>query len=44
MTVGVNNVFDRAPPVIYNGAAGNYDTSAYDMLGRFMYARLTQAF
>ena len=44
LTVGVNNVFDRAPPVIYNGAAGNYDTSAYDMLGRFAYARLTQTF
>ena len=44
LTVGVNNVFDRQPPVIYNGVAGNYDTSAYDMLGRFMYARLTQSF
>jgi iron complex outermembrane recepter protein len=44
LTVGVNNVFDRQPPVIYNGASGNYDTTAYDMLGRFMYARLTQSF
>jgi outer membrane receptor protein involved in Fe transport len=44
LAVGVNNVFDRQPPVIYNGAAGNYDESAYDFLGRFMYARLTQAF
>jgi outer membrane receptor protein involved in Fe transport len=44
LTVGVNNVFDRAPPVIYNGAAGNYDEATYDFLGRFMYARLTQSF
>ena len=44
LTVGVNNVFDRAPPVIYNGAAANFDTATYDVTGRFMYARLTQAF
>jgi outer membrane receptor protein involved in Fe transport len=44
LTVGVNNVFDRDPPVIYNGRAGNYDESAYDFLGRFTYARLTQSF
>jgi len=44
ITVGVNNVFDRQPPVIFNGAAGNYDESAYDFLGRFAYARLTQSF
>lgn len=44
LTVGVNNVFDRQPPVIFNGPAGNYDESAYDFLGRFAYARLTQSF
>jgi outer membrane receptor protein involved in Fe transport len=44
LTVGINNVFDRAPPVIFNGAAGNYDEATYDFLGRFTYARLTQAF
>lgn len=44
LTIGVNNVFDRAPPVIYNGAAANFDTATYDVTGRFMYARLTQAF
>ena len=44
ITVGVNNVFDRQPPTIFNGAAGNYDESAYDFLGRFAYARLTQSF
>jgi iron complex outermembrane recepter protein len=43
LTVGVNNVFDRAPPAIYNGAAGNYDEATYDFLGRFFYARLTQS-
>jgi outer membrane receptor protein involved in Fe transport len=44
LTIGVNNVFDRAPPVIFNGAAGNYDEATYDFLGRFTYARLTQSF
>ncbi|HEY6176903.1 MAG TPA: TonB-dependent receptor, partial [Kofleriaceae bacterium] len=44
LTIGVNNVFDRTPPVIFNGAAANFDTATYDVVGRFMYARLTQAF
>ncbi|HET7504807.1 MAG TPA: TonB-dependent receptor [Kofleriaceae bacterium] len=44
LTIGVNNVFDRAPPTIFAGAAGNYDEATYDFLGRFAYARLTQTF
>jgi hypothetical protein len=44
LVVGVNNVTDVTPPVIFNGAAANFDTSAYDVLGRFTYLRLTQAF
>jgi iron complex outermembrane recepter protein len=44
LTVGVNNATDATPPVIFNGAAANFDTSAYDVLGRFTYLRLTQAF
>jgi len=44
VVVGINNVTDVTPPVIFNGAAANFDTSAYDVLGRFTYLRLTQAF
>jgi outer membrane receptor protein involved in Fe transport len=44
LAVGINNVTDVTPPAIFNGAAANFDTSAYDVLGRFTYLRLTQAF
>ncbi|MBC7978266.1 MAG: TonB-dependent receptor [Myxococcales bacterium] len=44
LTVGVNNVLDRDPSLIYIGFAGDSDASTYDYLGRFFYARLTQQF
>jgi len=44
VTVGINNVLDRPPPSIFNGTALNADESAYDFVGRFFYARITQAF
>jgi iron complex outermembrane recepter protein len=43
-TIGVNNVTDQAPSVIYDGFYGDSDASAYDFLGRFFYARLVQAY
>jgi len=44
ISVGVNNVVNAQPPVIYDGAALNADESAYDFLGRFLYVRLGQMF
>jgi outer membrane receptor protein involved in Fe transport len=44
LTLGVNNVTDREPPVIYNGFYATSDASAYDFLGRYFYARFTQLF
>jgi iron complex outermembrane recepter protein len=44
LSVGVNNVLDQNPPLIYSGFAGDSDASTYDYMGRFVYARLTQAF
>jgi iron complex outermembrane recepter protein len=44
LTVGVNNVTDQNPPVIYNGFLATSDSSTYDFLGRFFYARFSQAF
>lgn len=44
LTVGVNNVFDQDPPLLYSGFAGDSDSSTYDYMGRFFYARLTQQF
>ena len=44
VTAGVNNVTNAQPPIIYNGAALNTDSSAYDFIGRMVYVRLSQMF
>ncbi|HTR56114.1 MAG TPA: TonB-dependent receptor [Kofleriaceae bacterium] len=44
ITVGVNNLTDIQPPVIYNGQALNADESAYDFMGRYFYVRLSHLF
>jgi outer membrane receptor protein involved in Fe transport len=44
LSVGVNNIADRDPALIYIGADGNSDGSAYDLMGRLLYARLTEQF
>ncbi|HET7503998.1 MAG TPA: TonB-dependent receptor, partial [Kofleriaceae bacterium] len=44
LQIGVNNVFDAAPPVVYNAAAANSDAATYDFVGRMVYARLSQLF
>lgn len=41
LTVGVNNVFDTPPAVIFNGFLGTSDASTYDFLGRYLYVRLS---
>jgi outer membrane receptor protein involved in Fe transport len=41
LTVGVNNLFNAAPPTIYNGNQDNTDPTAYDVTGRFVYGRIT---
>jgi outer membrane receptor protein involved in Fe transport len=42
--VGINNVTNNNPAVIYAGFAGTSDSSTYDYMGRFMYMRLSQLF
>jgi outer membrane receptor protein involved in Fe transport len=44
LAVGINNVADATPPLIYNGLAFNADESAYDFMGRYFYMRLGQLF
>jgi outer membrane receptor protein involved in Fe transport len=44
LTVGINNLLDRAPPAIYGGPTGDFDPTAYDFKGRFYYARMSQTF
>ncbi len=41
ITVGLNNVFDQTPSVIFNGFLGTSDASTYDYLGRYLYVRLS---
>jgi outer membrane receptor protein involved in Fe transport len=42
--VGVSNVFDATPPVVYNAPAANSDATTYDFLGRMVYLRMSQLF
>ena len=44
LAVGVNNVANTKPAVIYAGFAGTSDSTTYDYMGRFLYARLSQLF
>ena len=41
ITVGMNNVFDQAPAVLFNGFLGTSDASTYDFLGRYLYVRFS---
>ncbi len=43
--VGMDNVFDRQPPLIYqNGSNVNTDSATYDLMGRYYWARATLKF
>lgn len=37
-SLGINNLFDKAPPASYANAPINYDIYTYDARGRFVYA------
>ena len=41
LTVGINNVFNKPPAVIFNGFLGTSDASTYDFMGRYLYLRLS---
>jgi len=43
VVIGVNNVFDKAPPMLGNtlGTGGNTYAGFYDTLGRYFYANVT---
>lgn len=42
--VGVDNLFDRRPPLIYQNGQGNTDSATYDMMGTYYWARATLKF
>ena len=43
LTIGINNVLNQAPAVIYNGFLGTSDANTYDFLGRYLYMRLSHS-
>jgi iron complex outermembrane receptor protein len=44
VSVGVINLFDQSPAVVYNGFANTTDTFSYDLMLRQFFARLTHRF
>jgi outer membrane receptor protein involved in Fe transport len=44
IAIGVRNVFDQDPPVIYNSFTPTSDPTAYDFVGRFFYANVGHRF
>jgi outer membrane receptor protein involved in Fe transport len=43
--IGVDNVFNKNPPLVYqNGSDYNVDTSTYDTIGRYYWARVSAKF
>jgi outer membrane receptor protein involved in Fe transport len=42
--IGVDNLFDKRPPLIYHNGPGNTDSATYDMTGRYYWARATLKF
>ena len=44
LTIGVNNVFNRNPPVCATCDSANFDPTTYDIPGQFGYARLSYGF
>jgi len=43
ITIGMNNIFNTAPPVAFSTFANSFDPQ-YEIPGRFMYARYSQRF
>ena len=44
LSVGVSNIFDKAPPASYANAPINYDIYTYDARGRYGYVRVSAKF
>jgi iron complex outermembrane recepter protein len=42
LQIGINNLFDTPPPVVYNAPTANSDATTYDFVGRMAYIRLSQ--
>jgi outer membrane receptor protein involved in Fe transport len=42
--LGINNLFDATPPLVYNAAAASSDAATYNFIGRMIYLRIAQRF
>ncbi|WP_238152125.1 TonB-dependent receptor [Microbulbifer sp. A4B17] len=41
VALGINNLFDRSPPLATTAVSDNYDYQTYDLTGRFFYGSLS---
>jgi len=44
LMIGVNNIFDEAPPMVYSSFENNYDRRVADLRGRMLWVALTKEF
>lgn len=44
LQLGVNNIGNATPPLIYNAPANNSDAATYDFMGRMFYVRIAEHF
>ena len=44
LQLGINNVFDASPPLVYNAPTANSDAATYDFVGRMAFLRMSQQF
>ncbi|MFK8020989.1 MAG: TonB-dependent receptor [Pseudomonadales bacterium] len=44
LTLGVNNLFDREPPLVVSAFNDNIDPRTHDLIGRYWYLKLAQKF
>jgi iron complex outermembrane recepter protein len=44
LTAGVRNITDRDPPFYNNQSSSGVDTSLHNLIGRFIYGRVTYTF
>lgn len=44
LAFGINNIWDREPPLIVSSLNDNYDARTYDLIGRFFYGKIRYTF
>ena len=44
VSFGINNIWDKDPPLIVSALNDNYDARTYDLIGRFFYGKIRYTF